>query len=258
MKKFIEWLNDKKLMTELTSSSGKVRASSGDLTNISIGAGSPYRQFGHSNRPNWLQTAAASVQQGIGDRMRKELGDLDPVTGIIPPDMSIFQRDNLIQDEMVLQLPIGENLDVPDNWKPISSYNKRQTFRNVYQAIQDPQNDPRVFNVEDISNADNSNKFKPYTDDMENQKPIFGGMSFYQAAVEFTTALSKIKLYNHLNQTTNKNIKDIIDLENPKIEKQQIRSVGNIYKLINVFKYERKKTAVGDYDMGGNYFSNDE
>lgn len=246
MKKFTEWLKDKNLLE--ASPSGKMRASSGDLTNISIGALGPYKTFGHSDKPGVFQTAAASAVGGIGDSIRKELGPMEAPARLLDPDLSIFKKDNMVQDEMILQLPIaaeGEDLGLPERWNPISAWNKRLTFRNVQQVVPDPLQDQRIFNIGDTSSF---GKFLPYTEETEKQEAIFK-MSFYQAAVEFTTALSKIRLYNMLDQKTSDNIKDVIDLENPTLLKQQVLNFGNYYKLISLFKYERKKTASGDADV---------
>jgi len=242
MKKFSEWI-------QIKEATGKVRSAAADLQNLRIGKLSPYSTFGHSNEPGIPLTVAGNLVQAMGDRMRKETGPVDAASTILKLDL--FTKDQMVQDNMVLQMPFGPD-NVPEGWNPISISNRRHTFFKVSQIIPEPERDPRVVQVGELNNSNFENKFQPYYEGLETEnKDIVGNykMSLYNIALEFTTALSKIKIYNQLRlKDKDKKMQNIYDIENPTIEKQMNLEKNGYFILINVFKYNKKKTASGDYN----------
>lgn len=237
---FKEWLKNKSALVE--AESGRMRSKSNDLTNVSIGKLGPYGTFGGPGVKSPAHDAISGFLGGIGQGISRKLSPVEPLSNVVPFEK--FEFKEILHDTMLLQLP-------RINGQRVLSVgtNARQNFNSVISKVRNPDSDPRV---RKNLNESAEGKFQLYYD--ENYEDETAKMAAKDEAVNFTTALQKIKIYNKA-MAKNPKIDEIYDFQNPTISQYATELVKfggrDYYYLATVFNYKKKKSARNDQENGG-------
>lgn len=229
---------------------GRLRNSSPDISNVSLGKLGPYGTFGQVDQ-NPLKTTfkrgVSGVLSGIGKAISKRVSPVDIQPTLVDP-ISIFGDEFIKSVTLPLQLPYINGEEVitfaksSDRQAMIkiadqTNNGKDSRIRTINSGIIDL--GPGKFDLyqEDIhgSNQDDS-------EDQEEGQEI----NSYQKAKRFTTALCKIISYSNLEKQ-----KDFIDLDNkynlvyPRVVKDEIKGINqnnNTYYYLNcILEYSKKE-----------------
>jgi hypothetical protein len=238
---FKEWLKNKSALVE--AESGRMRSKSNDLTNVSIGKLGPYGTFGSPNIKSPTHDAISGFLGGIGQGISRKLSPVEPLSNVLDP-FEKFEFKEISHDTMLLQLP------TIDGQRIFSvGANSRQNFNSVISKVVDPNSDPRV---RKNPNESAEGKFQLYDDNYKGDQAAI--MAAKDEAVNFTTALQKIKIYNKA-MAKNPKIDEIYDFQNPTISQYSTELVKfggrDYYYLATVFNYKKKKSARNDQENGG-------
>lgn len=235
MKRFSEWIKNRSL---LESKSGRYRSSASDLTNLSIGKLGPYATFGGAERPGVVKTAVGSIIDGIGDRMRKLMGRVDPASRIEDLDFDFLKNQDTVSAELPLQVPIikNDNIDLSN----FVYKGEQATFIHIIKFL----NSPQIFAQKvNLDGQPDDSRFDLFQDQQAQNNKFATNRDL---AINFTIALCKIKLYYNLVEKF-EDIENTYDIQNPKVLKLNYPKYDNVTALRVLFKYEKKKTGSDDF-----------